>query len=134
LPTRLPPVDSTEASIRHFPTPFPRVTGESLKSFRQLMQSFLPGKPSSRSWEGTIREKGERRRTWRGAAPLKLVKRSGKGGRKNSSAILSAPPDFHRTGLSSRGYEAGADKMALKECSLAAGLAGDGQFTDYREK
>jgi hypothetical protein len=29
------------------------------------------------------------------------------------NAILSAPPDSHRTGLSSRGYLAGAEKMAL---------------------
>ncbi len=27
-------------------------------------------------------------------------------------AIFSAPPDFHRTGLSSRGYYAGAEKVA----------------------
>jgi hypothetical protein len=29
------------------------------------------------------------------------------------NATLSAPPDSHRTGLSSRGYIAGAEKMAL---------------------
>ena len=48
------------------------------------------------------------------------------GGRRNAArnpvprdAIFSAPPDFHRTGLSSRGYYAGAEKMApYKRCPL----------------
>jgi hypothetical protein len=31
---------------------------------------------------------------------------------QRADAIFSAPPDFHRTGLSSRGYYAGAEKMA----------------------
>src|SRR4029077_5454688 len=40
------------------------------------------------------------------------------------NAIFSAPPDFHRTGLSSRGYSAGAERMApLAQTSCLLGIA-----------